>query len=161
MMRISSPADPTAQMFKRQTNTLSRQFWMLTDSLSLKENITAQITLTCPCISSSFITVTIRIQNRSDPQIITLKNHINEQIHEHRTNTWKQHFDKIDHKHNPHSLWGTIANLCNKKQPTQQNRSIRLGTRTAITDTYSYKAKAFKNNSQTSLHIAQTKSTGT
>ena len=26
-------------------------------------------------------------QNRSDPQIITLNNHINKQIHEHKTNT--------------------------------------------------------------------------
>ena len=39
--------------------------------------------------------------------MITLNNHINKQIHEHKTNTWKQHRDKIDHKHNPHSLWGT------------------------------------------------------
>ena len=73
-------------------------------------------------------------QNRSDPQIITLNNHINKQIHEHKTNTWKQHLDKIDHKHNPHSLLGTIAKLSNKKQPIQQNKSICFRTKTAITD---------------------------
>ena len=80
-------------------------------------------------------------QNRSDPRIITLNNYINKQIHEHKTNTWKQHFDKIDHKQNPHSMWGTIAKLSNKKPPTQQNRSIRFQTKTAITATD--KAKAF------------------
>ena len=63
-------------------------------------------------------------QNRSDSQIISLNNHINKQIHEHKTNIWKQHLDKIDHKHNPHFLWGTIAKLSNKKPPTQQIRSI-------------------------------------
>ena len=73
-------------------------------------------------------------QNRSDPQIITLKNHINKKIHEHKTNTWIQHLDKIDHEHNPHSLWGTIAKLSNEKLPTQQNRSICIETKTAITD---------------------------
>ena len=46
----------------------------------------------------------IRKQNRSNLQIITLNNHINKQIHENKTNPWKQHVDKIDHKHNPHSL---------------------------------------------------------
>ena len=49
--------------------------------------------------------------------------------------------NKIDHKHNPHFLWGTIAKLSNKKPPTQQNRSIRFGTKTAVTDID--KAKAF------------------
>ena len=83
----------------------------------------------------------IRKQNRSDPQIITLNNHINIQIHEHKTNTWKQHLDKIYHKHNLHSPWGTIAKLSNKKQPTQQNMSILFGTKTVITDID--KAKAF------------------
>ena len=68
-------------------------------------------------------------------QIITLNNHINKQIHKHKTNTWKQQ------KHNSHSLWGTIAQLSNKKQPTQQNRSISFRTKTAITDID--KAKAF------------------
>ena len=42
----------------------------------------------------------IHKQNRSGPQIITLNNYIKKQIHGHKTNTWKQHFDKIDHKHN-------------------------------------------------------------
>ena len=66
MLRISSPVDPTAQMFMRQTNTLSRQFWMLTDSSSLKKITTAQITLTYPCISASLsITVTI-FANKTD-----------------------------------------------------------------------------------------------
>ena len=113
MLRISSPADPTAQMFMRQTNTLSRQFWMLTDSSSLKEIATAEITLTYPCISTTLSIIIICKQNRSDPQIITLSNHINKQIHEQKTNSWKQHLDKIDHKHDPHSLWGTIAKLSN------------------------------------------------
>ena len=114
-------------------------------SLSLKEIGTAQIILISLCISASLFITTIlnhtHKQNRSYPQIITLNNHINKQIHEHKTNTWKQHLDKIDHKHNPHFLWGTIAKLSNKKQPTQQSRSIRFGTKTAITDID--KAKAF------------------
>ena len=91
--------------------------------------------------------------------MITLNNHINKQIHEHKTNTWKQHLDKIDHKHNPNSLWSTIAKLSNKKQPTQQNRSICFRTKAAITDID--KQKHLINNSQMSHHIAQTKSTGT
>ena len=60
-------------------------------------------------------------------------------MHEHKTNSWKQHLDKIDDKHNPHSLWGTMAKLSNKKQLAQQNRSF--GPKTAITDIE--KAKAF------------------
>ena len=76
----------------------------------------------------------IHKQNRSDPQIITLNNHINKQIHKHKTNAWKQHLDKIDHKHNPHSLWGTIAKLSNKKQLTKQNRSIHFKAKTTIID---------------------------
>ena len=80
-------------------------------------------------------------QNRSDPQIITLNNHINKQIHEHKTNTRKHHLDKFDHKHNLHYLSGTIAKLSNKKQLTQQNRNIRFGTKTVISDID--KAKAF------------------
>ena len=51
-------------------------------------------------------------------------------MHEHKTNTkqtQKQHLEKIDHKHIPHSLWatiakhflwGTIAKLSNKKPST-------------------------------------------
>ena len=39
-------------------------------------------------------------KNKSDPQIITLNNHINKQIHEHKTNTRKEYLDKIDHNHN-------------------------------------------------------------
>ena len=74
----------------------------------------------------------IHKQNQSDPQIITLNNHINKQIHEHKTNTWKQHLD---------SLWDTITKLSNKKQPTQLNRSICFITKTTITDID--KAKAF------------------
>ena len=41
------------------------------------------------------------------------------QIHEHKANTWKQHLDKIDHKHNLHSTWGTIEQLSNKKPPME------------------------------------------
>ena len=78
-------------------------------------------------------------QNRSDPQIITLNNHINKQIHDDKTNTWKQHLDKIDRKHNPHSLWATITKLFNKKHATEQKHSFR--TKTAITDID--KSKAF------------------
>ena len=37
----------------------------------------------------------IHKQNRSDPQIITLDNHINKQIHEQKTVTWKQHWTKL------------------------------------------------------------------
>ena len=69
----------------------------------------------------------IRKQNRSDPQIITLSNHIKKQLHEHKAKTLKQHLDKIDHKHNPHSLWGTIAKLSNKKTTytTERKHSLR------------------------------------
>ena len=55
-------------------------------------------------------------------------------MYEHKTNIWKQHLDKIDHKHNPHSMWGTIAKLSNKKPRAQQNRSIYFETKTVITD---------------------------
>ena len=79
-------------------------------------------------------------QNRSDPQIIIVKNHINKQIHEHKTNTWKQYLDKIDHQHNPHSLWGIIAKLSNNKPPTQKTKAFTLKL-TVITDID--EAKAF------------------
>ena len=68
-----------------------------------------------------------------------LNNQINKQIHERKTKTWKQHLDKIDHKHNPRSLWGTITKLSKQKPPTKQSKSIRFET--AITDID--KAKAF------------------
>ena len=56
----------SAQMFMRQTKTLSRQFGMPIDSSSLKEIKTAQITLTCPCISI-FISITVTIfANKTD-----------------------------------------------------------------------------------------------
>ena len=80
-------------------------------------------------------------------------------MHEHKTNTWKQHLDKINHKHNPHFLWGTIAKQYNKKPPTQQNGSIRFKTKTPITR-YT-KQKFLINNLRTSLNIAQIKSTDT
>ena len=73
-----------------------------------------------------------------------LNNHINKQIQEHKTNTWKQHLDKIEHKHNLHSLWGTIAKLSNKKLLTQQNKSIHFETKMTITDID--KAKILINN---------------
>ena len=78
-------------------------------------------------------------QKTSDSQSIT----VNKQMHEHKTNTWKQHLDEIGHRHHPHSLWGTIAKLSNKKIPTEQNRSIHFGTKTTITDID--KAKHFMN----------------
>ena len=98
MLRISSPTDPTAQMFMRQTNTLSRQFWILTDSSSSKEITTAKITRTYPGISISLsITITIFTNKTDQTHNYTLQSHK-------QTNTWKKHLDKIDHKHNPHSL---------------------------------------------------------
>ena len=66
ILGISSLTDHTLQMFMRQTNTLPRQFWMLTDSLFLKKITTAQITLTYPCISATLsITITI-YANKTD-----------------------------------------------------------------------------------------------
>ena len=72
---------------------------------------------------------------------------MSKQIHEHKTNTWKQHLDNIDYIHNTHFLWGTIAKLFNKKPPTQQNRSIIFKTISAITDIDKVKAfnKQFTN----------------
>ena len=65
MLRISSPTDPTAKMFMRQTNTLSRQFWMVADSSSLKEITTAQITLTYPCISTNLSIIKTIFTNKT------------------------------------------------------------------------------------------------
>ena len=137
MLRISSPTDSTAQMFMWQTNTLSRKYRMLIDSSSLKEITTAQITLTHQYVCFIFTNKT----DQTHKSLLLTITFINKKIHEHKTNIWKPHLDKIDHKHNPHSLWGTIAKLSNKKQPTQQNRSICFEIKTAITDIE--KAKAF------------------
>ena len=49
--------------------------------------------------------------------------------------------------------------ITNKKPPTQQNRTICFHTKIVITDID--KAKAFNKQFTMSLHIAQTKSTGT
>ena len=49
--------------------------------------------------------------------------------------------------------------ITNKTPPTQQNRSICFQTKIAVTDID--KAKAFNKQFTMSLHIAQTKSTGT
>ena len=51
-----------------------------------------------------------------------------------KTKTWKQHLDKIDYKHNYQTPWGTIPKLSNKKTSSQQNKSMRFGTKTVITD---------------------------
>ena len=59
-----------------------------------------------------------------------------------QTNKWKQHVDKIDYKHNLHSMWSTIAKLPNKNPPTKQNRRIRFETKTVIAGID--KAKALK-----------------
>ena len=83
----------------------------------------------------------ITFTNKSDSQIFVLHRFIKKEIHEHKTNTWKQHLDKSDHKHNPQSRWGTIAKLSNKKLLTQQNTSICFRTKTAIIKID--KAKAF------------------
>ena len=143
MLRISNPADLTVQMFMRQTNTLSRQFWMLTDSSSIKKSQQHKsLSPTYHIRKLIHHHNHIHKQNKSNPKTFTLNNHINKQIHEHKTNTWKKHLDKIDHKHNSHSLWCTIAKKSiNKKHPTQQKRSIHFGTKTAITNID--KAKAF------------------
>ena len=135
MLRISS-ADPTAQIFMRATKHLIKAILDAQRLFIPKGNHN----------SSNHTHLPMHIRklmhhSRSDPQIITLNNHINKQIHEHKTSTWKQHLDKIDHKHNPHSLWGTTAKLSDKKPPIQQNRNIHFGTKTAIIDID--KAKAF------------------
>ena len=49
--------------------------------------------------------------------------------------------------------------ITNKIPPTQQNRSICFRTKIVITDIDN--AKVFNKQFTTSLHIAQTKSTGT
>ena len=49
--------------------------------------------------------------------------------------------------------------ITKKNPPTQQNRNICFRTKITITDID--KAKAFNKQFTTSLHIAQTKSTGT
>ena len=60
MLRILSSTNPTAQMFMRQINTLSRQFWMPTDSSSPKKITATQIILTYSCVSTS-LSITINI----------------------------------------------------------------------------------------------------
>ena len=94
---------------------------MPTDSSSLTEMTTTQITLTYPCISacSSKTRNHIHKQNRTNSQIITLSNYLNKQIPG----------KKFEKQKIP------------KKPATQQNRSIRFGTKTAITDMK--KAKTF------------------
>ena len=56
-----------------------------------------------------------------------------------------------------HTSCGHHSKAIQQKQHTKQNRSIRVGTKKAITDID--KDKLSVHNSQTSLHIAQTKST--
>ena len=137
MVRISSPADPTALTFHEANKHLIKAILDANSLFIPKENHNSTNHTHLPMHICKLIHHHNHIhkQNRLDPQIITLNNHINKQIHKHKTNTWKQHLDKIDHKHNPHSQWGTIAKLSNKKQPTQQNRNIHFGTKTAITMT--------------------------
>ena len=125
---------------------------MLTDSSSLRKITTAQIILTYPCIFTSYPSLYpyLQIKQIRPTNHYTLNNHVNNQIHEHKTKN--KHLDKIALKHNPHSLWGIIAMLSNKKQPTQQNKSIQLKLKQpSLTWT---KQKHLINSSQTSLHIA-------
>ena len=67
----------------------------------VKKNKTVQIALICPCITSSFNNV-ITIANKTDhtPKSLLQQSH-KERIHEQKTNAWKHHLEKIDHKHNP------------------------------------------------------------
>ena len=137
---------------------------MPTDFSSLKKIITAQITLTYPCIFASLSIITTIFANKTDQTHKSSLLTITEtNKYEHKTNVWKQHLDKSDHKYNLHSLWGTIAKLSNKKPPTQQNKSICFETKTAITDID--KAKAFNklltnviscSTSKTNKHIDHT-----
>ena len=63
---------------------------MLTDSLSLKKIKTAQITLTCQGIRANSFSNIITLANETDHPNHYFNNHINKQIHEHKTNTQKQ-----------------------------------------------------------------------
>ena len=119
MLRISS-TDPILQMSLKQTNILSRQFFMLTNSSSLKKSNSKNHTHLPMHIQKRIHHCNhISKQNKLEPQIITLNNHINKQIHKHKTNTWKQHLDKIGHKHNQHCVWDTMAKLSHKNLSTQ------------------------------------------
>ena len=62
----------------------------------LKEITTIQITLTYPCIFASLSIKKIRFPNKIDQvhKSLLLNNHINKQIHEPKTNTWKQDLDQ-------------------------------------------------------------------
>ena len=101
---------------------------MPTHVSSLKKIKIAQITLIYLCIFASLsLTVTIYNQtNRLDPQIITLDNYINKQIHEYKTNIWKQHHDKTDYKHNPHSLWAPWQNYATKNYLHNKTEAFTL-----------------------------------
>ena len=117
-------------MFMGQTNTLTRQFWSFNNRLFICKGNHSSINHThLPMHIHKLIHYCSQLckQNRSDPQIITLNNHINKQIHEHKTlgnNILTKLIANTIHT----SLWGTITKLSNKKPPTQQNRSIYFKT---------------------------------
>ena len=88
-LKISSSTDPIPQMSiqasMRQTNILSRQYCMLTDFLSLKKIKTAHIGLTCQSISARSFNNVITLSNKTINPNHYFNNHINKQIHEHKT----------------------------------------------------------------------------
>ena len=99
----------------------------------------------------------IREQNRSDPRIITLNNHINKQIYEHKTKPGNNILTKLI-TNTIHLRVEHHSKTIKQKTLTQQNRSIRFGTKTAIPDID--KAKAFNKQSTNVTLYSTKKSTG-
>ena len=105
---------------------------MLTDSSFLKKITTAQITLIYPCILANLsITITIFTNKTDQTHIITLNNHISKQIHEHKTNSWKQHLDKINTStiHTPcgaPNICHQITKGFNNPRPPQRTVAVAL-----------------------------------
>ena len=71
MLMISSFTDLNQLMFMRQTDIFPSQYWMPTDSSSLKKIKTAQVAHICRLIQQCNRICKYK-QNRSDPQIITI-----------------------------------------------------------------------------------------
>ena len=118
-------------MSMRQTTFSQGNAQCRTDPLSRKKIKTAQIALTCPCIFASSFNTVITFANKSNQSNKSLSSqlHKHKHMHEHKANNEKHPLDKIDHKHIRFPI-DTIAKLCDKKLPTQQNRSISFKTKT-------------------------------
>ena len=75
--------------------------------------------------------------NTCDPALKLLDEEITSDIQKHKQNIWKEHLDAHwDHRHNTHTLWGTVRGLSGRAPPHTLNTSMAFDGKMATTPTH-------------------------